>query len=59
MSKQLKLGIIGISEGNGHPYSWAAIFNAYNPEIMKTCPYPVIFERSFCANSGQNLKKMK
>ena len=23
----LKLGIIGLSEGNGHPYSWSAIFN--------------------------------
>ena len=40
--KQLKLGIIGLSEGNGHPYSWAAIFNGYNPEFMKDCPFPVI-----------------
>lgn len=38
----LKLGIIGMSEGNGHPYSWSAIFNGYQPEIMKDCPYPVI-----------------
>jgi len=41
MSK-LKLGIIGISEGNGHPYSWSAIFNGYDPEEMKKCPFPVI-----------------
>lgn len=40
--KELKLGIIGLSEGNGHPYSWAAIFNGYNKEEMSQCPFPVI-----------------
>jgi len=40
--KQLKLGILGISEGNGHPYSWSAIFNGYNSKYMKDCPFPVI-----------------
>lgn len=38
----LKLGIIGLSEGNGHPYSWSAIFNGYNKEYMQDCPFPVI-----------------
>jgi predicted dehydrogenase len=38
----IKLGIIGISKGNGHPYSWSAIFNGYNPEAMKDCGFPVI-----------------
>lgn len=38
----LKLGIIGLSEGNGHPYSWSAIFNGYDPAAMANCPYPVI-----------------
>ncbi len=38
----LKLGIIGLSEGNGHPYSWSAIFNGYEPEVMEKCGYPVI-----------------
>lgn len=37
----MKLGIIGLSEGNGHPYSWSAIFNGYTPE-MAECPYPGI-----------------
>jgi len=37
-----KIGIIGMSEGNGHPYSWSAIFNGYNPEFMNDCPFPVI-----------------
>ena len=43
MSK-LKLGVIGMSEGNGHPYSWSAIFNGYNPAYMKDCPFPAIPE---------------
>lgn len=38
----LKLGIIGLSEGNGHPYSWGAIFNGYNREAMEECGFPVI-----------------
>ena len=38
----LKLGIIGLSEGNGHPYSWSAIFNGYDPETMELCGFPVI-----------------
>jgi len=42
--KQLRLGIIGMSKGNGHPYSWSAIFNGFNPEAMKECPFPVIPE---------------
>ena len=39
-----KLGLIGISEGNGHPYSWSAIFNGYDKVVMKECPYPAIEE---------------
>lgn len=33
-----------MSKGNGHPYSWTAIFNGYNPAYMKDCPFPVIPE---------------
>jgi hypothetical protein len=40
----LKLGIIGSSPGNGHPYSWSAIFNGYEPDAMAGCPFPVIPE---------------
>jgi hypothetical protein len=32
MSKKIKLGIIGASKGNGHPYSWSAIFNGYDAQ---------------------------
>lgn len=38
----LRLGIIGLSDGNGHPYSWAAIFNGYDPAAMASCPFPAI-----------------
>lgn len=38
----LRLAVVGMIEGNGHPYSWSAIINGYNPEAMATCPYPVI-----------------
>jgi hypothetical protein len=37
---KIRLGIIGMSEGNGHPYSWSAIFNGYDQEIMtRECPF--------------------
>ena len=39
---ELKIGIIGLSEGNGHPYSWSAIFNGFDSYYMKDCPFPVI-----------------
>lgn len=42
MKKTIKLGIIGISPGNGHPYSWSAIFNGYDKNAMSDCPFPVI-----------------
>lgn len=40
--KTLKLGVIGMSDGNGHPYSWSSIFNGYEPEAMQSCPFPSI-----------------
>mgnify|MGYP006085630057 CR=1 FL=1 len=40
----LKLGIIGSSPGNGHPYSWSAIFNGYDSKTMEASGYPVISE---------------
>ena len=38
----IRIGIIGLSPGNGHPYSWAAICNGYDPVAMSDCPFPVI-----------------
>ncbi|SKB36995.1 hypothetical protein SAMN05660776_0774 [Salegentibacter holothuriorum] len=42
MAKKLNIGVIGMSEGNGHPYSWSAIFNGYNKIPMQDCPFPAI-----------------
>ncbi len=39
----LRLGVIGLSEGNGHPYSWSAIVNGdYDEARMAECGFPVI-----------------
>lgn len=43
-SRDIRLAMLGMVEGNGHPYSWSAIFNGYDPEIMGDCPYPAIPE---------------
>ncbi|MBB5030664.1 Gfo/Idh/MocA family protein [Prosthecobacter vanneervenii] len=40
--KELRLAMLGMIEGNGHPYSWSAIINGFNPEAMAQCPYPAI-----------------
>jgi len=31
--------MLGMVDGNGHPYSWSAIFNGYDREYMAACPY--------------------
>lgn len=42
--KELRVAMIGMVDGNGHPYSWSAIFNGYDPEEMATCPFESIPE---------------
>lgn len=42
MVKQKNVGLIGYSEGNGHPYSFSAIINGYDKEKMDASPYPGI-----------------
>lgn len=40
---RIRLGIIGLTEGNYHPFSWSAIFNGYDPKLMaEKCPFPGI-----------------
>jgi predicted dehydrogenase len=39
---EIRLAMLGMIEGNGHPYSWSAIVNGCNPEEMAKCPFPVI-----------------
>jgi hypothetical protein len=31
--------MLGMVDGNGHPYSWSAMFNGYDPEEMAKCPF--------------------
>lgn len=40
--KEIKIGMLGMTEGNGHPYSWSAMFNGYDKESMEDCGFPVI-----------------
>lgn len=41
--RPLRLAMLGMIPGNGHPYSWSAIINGqYDREAMARCPYPVI-----------------
>lgn len=40
----IKLGIIGLNEGNGHPYSFSAIFNGYDAAALEECPFALIRE---------------
>jgi len=45
MTEQLvELGVIGLSPGNGHPYSWSAIINGFDEARIQDCPFPVIIE---------------
>jgi predicted dehydrogenase len=38
------LGIIGVSEGNGHPFSYGSIINGYSPEGLAVSGWPGIHE---------------
>ena len=38
----IRLAMLGMIPGNGHPYSWSAIINGYDPVAMADCPYPAI-----------------
>ncbi len=40
--KPLRLAMLGMVDGNGHPYSWSAIFNGYDKHKMADCPFPAI-----------------
>jgi hypothetical protein len=42
---RIRLGMIGMTEGNAHPFSWSAIFNGYDPKAMEEkCPFAGIPE---------------
>lgn len=37
--EEIRLAMLGMVDGNGHPYSWSAIFNGYNESEMAGCPF--------------------
>ena len=40
----IRLAMLGMVDGNGHPFSWSAIVNGrFDPERMKACGYPGIY----------------
>lgn len=41
-NSEIHLAMLGMVDGNGHPYSWSAMFNGYDPEEMAKCPYSTI-----------------
>lgn len=42
-NKPIKLAMLGMTEGNGHPYSWSIILNGrYDAGALARCPYPAI-----------------
>ncbi|WP_233706658.1 Gfo/Idh/MocA family oxidoreductase [Helicobacter marmotae] len=43
MANMIKLGVIGLSEGNGHPFSFSAIINGYDKLAMKQSGWEVIY----------------
>lgn len=37
---EIRIAMLGLTPGNGHPYSWSAMFNGYNEKLMtEECPY--------------------
>ena len=40
----IKLGIIGFSKNNGHPYSFSAIVNGYHRKYFKKVGYKFILD---------------
>lgn len=38
----IRLGVVGLSEGNGHPFSFSAILNGYSDEGFAQSGWPVI-----------------
>jgi predicted dehydrogenase len=44
MSEIKRVGMIGISEGNGHPFSFSAIINGYSDEGLARSGWKVIYD---------------
>lgn len=43
--QHIRLAMLGMVDGNGHPYSWSAIINGgFDAAAMSRCPYPAIHQ---------------
>jgi len=41
--KDIKIAMLGMTEGNGHPYSWSIMINGgYDAAALSACPFPAI-----------------
>ncbi|HEY8963356.1 MAG TPA: Gfo/Idh/MocA family oxidoreductase [Alphaproteobacteria bacterium] len=40
----IRVGMIGLSDGNGHPFSFSAITNGYDDQAMADSGWPVIYD---------------
>jgi len=40
----LDIGMVGVSEGNGHPFSFSAIVNGYDPDGLRQSGWDVIYD---------------
>ena len=40
----INVGMIGVSEGNGHPYSYSAIINGYDKDLMRESGWRPIYD---------------
>ena len=49
----IKLGIAGVSEGNGHPFSFSAIINGYDEDKFVEADWPFILQYLKSALGGQ------
>ncbi len=47
LPREIRLAMLGMVDGNAHPYSWSAIINGYDPKAMRSAigdRYPVILD---------------
>lgn len=49
----IKLGVIGLNEGNGHPFSFSAIFNGFDRAGMKASGWDVIYDYLITRDSSE------
>ncbi len=51
---KIRLAMLGMVDGNGHPFSWSAIVNGrYDAQAMADCGYPVIPQYLGAAPKGE------